>query len=594
MRKRLRAYRVLLGFGFRADRGEFVVLFTAAALGQLALLASAYGVKLVADGVLRRSLAAVFVAAVLIAVARELTWLLDGVRLSLSVKIQEKASQLLNAHLVALTASIPTIEHHERPDYLKDLDLLRQQGQLLGALTNMTVINFRTAVAMIGGAILLSRLHPALLLLPLCGLGALWTGWMATKIYETAREANAERWRLCEHLRGLATSAGPAKELRVFGLQDELIRRYHTAASLRIRADTIATWKAEGLQTLSSLLFGVGYIGAIALVLRQALAGDATAGDVLLAISLAAQMQGTIAEAVVWGNYMGEVLRAARRFLWLEDYAWQARPVVAEPMPVPDRLTSGIALDHVSFRYPETDQLILDDVSLVLPAGKMVALVGENGAGKTSLVKLLCRFYAPVGGRIVVDGTDVERFHHEAWRARLGVGFQDFSRFECLAGEAVGLGDVPRLHDAPAVELAVERGGARDVIDALPAGLAAQLGKTWPGGVELSGGQWQKLALARASMRPVPLLLILDEPTAAIDAPTEYALFERFGEAARRGETHGAITVVVSHRFSTVRMADLIVVLDKGRVLEAGSHEELMHRQGLYAELFELQAKAYR
>jgi ATP-binding cassette, subfamily B, bacterial len=223
----------------------------------------------------------------------------------------------------------------------------------------------------------------------------------------------------------------------------------------------------------------------------------------------------------------------------------------------------------------------------------MVALVGDNGAGKSTLVKLLCCFYRPDAGSIRVDGVDFKRFYVQAWRARLSAGFQDFCKFEFLARESVGVGDLSRLDSETAVRQAIVRGGAEDVVTALPQGLETQLGKNW-GGVELSVGQWQKLALARASMRPAPLLLILDEPTAAIDAPTEYALFERFRAAARRGEMEGAITLVVSHRFSTVRMADLIVVLDGGRIRETGSHDELMRHNGLYAELYRLQAKAYR
>jgi ATP-binding cassette subfamily B protein len=237
---------------------------------------------------------------------------------------------------------------------------------------------------------------------------------------------------------------------------------------------------------------------------------------------------------------------------------------------------------------------VLREVDLELPAGAVVAVVGENGAGKTTLVKLLCRFYEPTEGRITVDGTELRRLPAEGWRQRLAGAFQDFMRFELVARSTIGVGDLARADQAGAVESAVERGGAGDVVRRLPRGLATQLGPTWREGVELSFGQWQKLALARGFMRDEPLLLVLDEPTAALDAETEHALFERFAAASRAGTGTGRVTVLVSHRFSTVRMADRIIVLDGSRVAEQGSHEELMAQAGLYAELYGIQARAYR
>jgi ATP-binding cassette subfamily B protein len=249
----------------------------------------------------------------------------------------------------------------------------------------------------------------------------------------------------------------------------------------------------------------------------------------------------------------------------------------------------------VSYRYPLASQDALRDVNLLLPAGATVAVVGDNGAGKSTLVKLLAGMYLPTSGRITVDGTDLTELDPGQWRRRISAGFQDHARFELLARETIGIGDLPALDDDTAITAAMHRAGAADLLQALPYGLATQLGPARDGGVDLSGGQWQKLALARAMMRTTPLLLLLDEPTAALDADTEHQLFEHWTTAARQLRQHtGAITLLVSHRFSTVRMADLIIVLDKAGIAETGTHTELINRNGLYAELFELQARSYR
>jgi ATP-binding cassette subfamily B protein len=282
----------------------------------------------------------------------------------------------------------------------------------------------------------------------------------------------------------------------------------------------------------------------------------------------------------------------SRRLAWLEDYAEQV--AAAADAPVPDVIRREIAFDHVSFAYPGTTKLVLEDVSVTLPAGAIVAIVGENGAGKTTLVKLLARMYDPTSGSILIDGQPLARMPADAWRQRLAGAFQDFVRFEFMAQHSVGLGDEPRMELQPAVVAAVGRAGATDVLERLPAGLETQLGPTWPNGVDLSFGQWQKLALARGFMRDQPLLLVLDEPTAALDAETEHALFERYAAAARESDATGRVTVLVSHRFSTVRMADVIVVLDGARVVETGSHDQLMARSGRYADLYRIQAQSYQ
>ncbi|MBV9322425.1 MAG: ABC transporter ATP-binding protein, partial [Chloroflexi bacterium] len=349
-------------------------------------------------------------------------------------------------------------------------------------------------------------------------------------------------------------------------------------------------WASAGWHTLAWAIFGLAYVGAVVFV-SSVLA--APAASVLLVLAAGARLSAYIGATVgEIGFLRGIWMDGSQRLAWLEDYA--ASLVVDADLPVPTELRRGIRLEHVSFAYPGTDRLVLQDISLELPAGKVVAVVGENGAGKTTLVKLLSKFYAPTSGRILVDGQPLARMPTHVWRARLAGAYQDFFRFEFRARQTVGVGDVPRLDDEPAVRVAVVRAGADDVVGRLVAGLETQLGPTWPDGVEVSFGQWQKLALARGFMRDQPLLLVLDEPTAALDAETEHALFEQYAQAAQDGAQSGRITVLVSHRFSTVRMADLIVVLDGARLVEVGSHAELMAHGGQYAELYGIQAAAYR
>ncbi len=343
-------------------------------------------------------------------------------------------------------------------------------------------------------------------------------------------------------------------------------------------------------QTLAWAVFGVGYVGAIVFVARRA---GSTPGDMLLVLAAGSRLSAYIGATVgEIGFLRGVWMDGSRRLAWLEDYA--ASLNATADLTVPPGVRTGIRLDHVSFSYPGTSRVVLDDVSLTLPAGAVVAIVGENGAGKTTLVKLLAKMYEPSSGSILIDDTPLARVPADAWRLRLAGAFQDFFRFELSARHSVGLGDVPRMDDEAAVLGAIDRAGANDVLARLPSGLETQLGPTWPGGVDLSFGQWQKLALARGFMREQPLLLVLDEPTAALDAETEHALFERYAEAARGKTSDGRITILVSHRFSTVRMASLIVVLDGAKLVESGSHDQLMAKGGQYSQLYGIQAAAYR
>ncbi len=437
--------------------------------------------------------------------------------------------------------------------------------------------------------VLLATIHPLLLLLALFAAPTVASASRRPAVERRIEERFAAHSRLADHLFRTATTAAPAKEVRVTGIGDDLARRRRTEWQRWAGPVARARWGTAASHALAWAVFGLGYAAAVVFV---AVGLQASVGAVLLILAAGARLSSYV------GATMGEIgflrgiwLDGSRRLVWLERYV--AALEADRDVAVPDRLTDGIRFERVSFSYPGSDRLALDEVTLRLPPGAVVAVVGENGAGKSTLVKLLAKLYEPTSGEILVDGAPLRRMPARDWRDRLTGAFQDFFRFEFTAQRSVGLGHLPRLDDRTAVSAAVTSAGAADVVQRLPEGLDSQLGAGWADGQELSFGQWQKFALARGYMRQQPLLMILDEPTAALDAETEHALFERYAEAARTTGV-GGITILVSHRFSTVRMADLIVVLDGSRLAEVGSHAELLGRDGAYADLYRIQATAYR
>jgi ATP-binding cassette subfamily B protein len=502
----------------------------------------------------------------------------------------------LESLVAGLQASVTTIEHHERPEILDRLAVLRNQVFVLDHVY-MSLFGVGGWILRLGVTLgLLMSIHPALALLAVFALPALLSSVWRPGVERAAEERGASATRLARHLFDVATTAPAGKEVRVTRIGARLVAQRREVWERWYGPVAAARWSTAWWHALGWTIFGAAYVAAVVFVSSGL---KATPGNVLLVLAAGARLSAYISATVGEIGFLRMWLDGSRRLAWLEDYA--ALQAHGADAAVPDRLDHGIAFEHVSFAYPGTERLVLQDVNLHLKPGSVVAIVGENGAGKTTLVKLLCGLYKPGSGRILVDGVPLARMPQDAWRRRLAGAFQDFFKFEFLAQQSVGVGDVARVDDRPAAAAAVGRAGAGDVVDQLAGGLDAQLGATWPGGVELSFGQWQKLALARGFMREGPLLLVLDEPTAALDAETEHALFERYAAAAHAGShtpggptPGGRITILVSHRFSTVRMADFIVVLDGARVAEQGTHEALLAKGGQYAELYGIQAAAYR
>jgi ATP-binding cassette subfamily B protein len=592
----------LCKLGYRHEPSLLLASFFLALLAALPDALLALWFMLLGEGVIEGNRSVVFAAAIALGVSAAGTWLLRTVSTRVQRRFRDKVTIALESHVARLQASIPTIVHQERPDYIARLSMLRNQ---VFVLDHMYMSLFSTCgwiLRLVVTVALLMSIHPALVLLAVFALPTVITSTWRPAIERAAQERGVPFVRLASHLFTTATTAPPGKEVRVLGIGERLMTERRRVWERYFGPMSTARWGSALWHSLAWAVFGSAYVGAVVFVSSDP---QASASQVLLVLAAGSRLSAYIGATVgEIGFLRGIWMDGARRLAWLEDYA--ASVVAAADLPVPARLHQGIRFEHVSFTYPGTDRPVLEDVNLKLPAGSVVAIVGENGAGKTTLVKLLAKYYEPSAGRILIDETDLARLPADEWRSRLAGAFQDFFRFEFRARHSVGVGDVPRLDDEPAVVTAVGRAGADDVVGRLAAGLETQLGPTWPKGVEVSFGQWQKLALARGFMRDGPLLLVLDEPTAALDAETEHALFERYASAASgyrmsvAGQDgadvngDGRITILVSHRFSTVRMADLIVVLDGSRVIEVGSHDELMAKGGSYAELYGIQAAAYR
>jgi ATP-binding cassette subfamily B protein len=544
---------------------------------------------LITDGLVHHHETRMYVGAVGLAVSATLMWALSVTLDRTTRRLGDRLNIMFQGYVARLQAEVATVEHHERPVYLDRIAVLRTGVFALDHLfrSMFTMVGWLLRLAFV--CILLATIHPALILLPLGALPLLVVAAWRPKVEKRTEEAVASHGRFARHLFTVATTPPPGKEVRVTGNQADLVRRRAAAWSLWFGPIRTTNLASAAWLTLAWALFSLAFVAAVVWVVEGL---DRGPGAVVLVLTAGGRLSAYVGSAVgELGFLRGIWLDSAQRLAWLEDFAAAQNARVDES--VPERLDAGLRFEDVSFAYPGTGQEVLQHVDLTLPAGKVVAVVGENGAGKSTLVKLLARMYSPTSGRITADGVDIGHVDIEEWRARLAGAFQDFARLEFVVGTTVGLGDEPRQDDRAAVDAAVDRAGATPVVDDLSAGLDTQLGPSWDDGVDVSFGQWQKLALARGYMRPEPLLLMLDEPTAALDAETEHALFERFAAGAREHAANGRVTVLVSHRFSTVRMADLILVLDGARVTEVGSHDELLALGGTYAELYAIQARSY-
>ncbi|WP_437481798.1 ABC transporter ATP-binding protein [Sorangium sp. So ce1014] len=406
--------------------------------------------------------------------------------------------------------------------------------------------------------------------------------------------------RRLNYLEYVLANDGHAKEVKLFGLGPMFLERYRALAASFYREDSALAVRRAGWSYGLSLLGTAAFYGCYGAMAVSAAAGQLSLGEMVLYVAAFRQGQQAF-QAVLAGVggmyehnlYMSNLFQ----YLSIPTDVPPALPSGGSPSVLPSvvpavlndgALERGVRFEGVGYRYAGQSRWALRGIDLHIPSGQSLALVGHNGAGKTTFIKLLTRLYEPTEGRILLDGKDLRAWDLDELRRRIGVVFQDFNQYQLTLRENVGLGSLDHLADEPRIERAVSEGGAEEVVTAVPGGLDAQLGRWFKDGVELSGGQWQKIALARAFMREQADILVLDEPTAALDAEAEHAVFQRF-----RSLSKGRTTIVISHRFPTVRMADRILVLDGGRIVEEGTHDELVARGQRYARMFALQAEGY-
>jgi ATP-binding cassette subfamily B protein len=589
----VRTGRYLFSLGLRVDRGRLLRAVVLMFAGYIAAPFAALALRSLTDSLLAGQAGPALTFALLAALLLVAQLMLSHFAHLDYFEVAELQQNRLRGELMALVNGPPGIDHLDRADFADNTGLVRDglfgSTRALEAVLQLAGLFLQTAIT----AGILIDLNPFFAFLPLCAIVPVLLERVAQTAVESAREQTAERLRLNKHLIELATSIGSVKELRLFGSEGELLARQRSTWDEVTAAMWRGQLKAAGYRAIGQGFFALSYGGAIVLELASALHRHASIGDLVLVITLAVQVSVQVSGALGLLSLLQTAGRTVDRIQALRSIAASAprRPARAS---VPSRLDRGITLEDVSFSYPGSARPVLSGICLDIPAGQTLALVGENGAGKSTLVKLLCGLYLPTSGRILADGVDLADLDAEQWRARVATLFQDFTRIELTLGESIGHGDVARIADPSAVGAAVSQARAERVLRSVTGGLGGYVGRSYEHGAELSGGQWQTIGLARSLMRQAPLLLVLDEPAAALDASAEHELFERYASSAgRAGQRQGGVTVLVSHRFSTVLMADRIAVLEQGRLAEFGSHRDLMTAGGLYAELFALQARAY-
>jgi ATP-binding cassette subfamily B protein len=529
-----------------------------------------------------------------------LLWKLVAIELALALAtdLLSRATTLIDGLLTDLISnrtSVDIMRHaatldlyqFEDAEFYDKMERARRQTSGRGVLMAQLLAQFQSTITLVVLGISVVAFNPWLILLLIVAVipSFIQENYFNQQKYSLTRSWTPERREL-DYLRYIGASDVTAKEVKIFGLADFITNRFDELSMKYYRINRDLSVRRAGWGAFFSTIGSLTYYGAYVLIITQTVNGLITVGTLTFLAGAFRRMQQGLR------NILSRFASIGENALYLQDLFdfFEIKPKIAdqgESLPFPAKVKEGWVFENVSFRYPGAEQYAIKDLSFTLPVGTRLALVGENGAGKTTLVKLLARLYEPTSGRILLDGRDVREYRLAELRDNVGVIFQDFFRYQLTVRENIAVGRIESIDSQEQIEESARKSLAADVVAELPGGYDQLLGRRFAGAQDLSGGQWQKIALARAYIRDAQLL-ILDEPTSALDARAEYEVFQRFSELIE-----GKSAVLISHRFSTVRMADIILFLEYGQRLEMGSHEALMELDGRYAELFKLQARGY-
>ncbi|MCW3080785.1 ABC transporter ATP-binding protein [Segetibacter sp.] len=480
------------------------------------------------------------------------------------------------------------LDQFENSAFYDKLERARQQTVGRTILLSQVLSQVQDLITMAFLAAGLLAFNPWLIILLLVAIIPAFLGeaYFNDKTYALSRRQTPERREL-DYVRFLGASDETAKEIKIFNLSGFIINRFRQLSSQFYKDNKVLAVRRTVWGTLFTMLGSAGYYGAYIFMIAEATQGKITIGSLTFLAGSFRQLRSLLEGILI------RFTSVSQGAVYLQDFFefFEIRPKIvlsANPLPFPKPIKHGFTFDNVGFKYSNAERWANRHLSFTLRPGEKIALVGENGAGKTTLVKLLARLYDPTEGRILLDGIDLREYDLDELRIQIGVIFQDFIRYQMSVNQNIAVGNIAEVGNAQLIQSSSEQSMAHPLIERLPNKYEQMLGRRFNNGIDLSGGEWQKIALARAYMKDAQLL-ILDEPTAALDARAEYEVFQRFSEL-----TKGKSAVLISHRFSTVRMADRIVVLEKGQLIEIGSHEELLEKEGRYAELFRLQAMGYQ
>lgn len=588
MRQLIRTLTTWLAFGFRANPA-LALLGIVLSIGQAVLPVITVGALAhLVDSVTTGSPSAAAVATVAVSLVG--TALTGRVVPLVTETLNDSVSRQVHLDLMHFASETANLAHFEDPALVDKMHLLHRDAYRLSGIQHiLTMVGAVAAVVTVGG--LLWQIHPLLTFLVLTALvpsiassyGMFQQGQIGLENERYRRVGDAAQQVLSDPKAGV--------EVRSYGLLAPLLSLIALAKDRQMARRLRVLVRSGTAEALGHLLHTMAYAGGLIWVSAHVAARTATLGDLTVLLLVAPQVTSAATAVAGAASAVVDGGRTFSHYLWLSDWM-DGHPKHAQLEP-PDRLHTGIQLVDVTFAYPGQARNSLSHVDLDLPAGSVVVIVGENGAGKTTLVKLLAQFYRPTSGTVLIDGVPLDDLDPQLWHGRLSAGFQDFARFEFTARRSIapdGLDDQDHLLDP-----ALRHSGADEVVTRLPSRLETQLGTQFDGGVGLSGGQWQRIALARAFRRQNPLLLLLDEPTSALDPKVEHRIYEGWVQRAHElGHSHGTITLIVSHRLSTAQLADRVIVMEHGQVIDSGTHQDLVTQPGPYRDLFELQAKPYQ